>query len=229
MEDFIYQKGKAPCGIAVEEIYGADEKSAKVWKLFAIQIFSEAEGDYRSIEHLENGAPILDGIPRRISVSHTSHFLAVASLPKTPEADLAEVCPRTAMGIDIERADREQAVKVAGRFLTDSEAALLPATDSDEVSKEATEAYVLAWTCKEALYKSIMGKAPDWKEDYRIEKMPEIAGSMEKATPEKYGKGIVSLADGKRMEMILSSWRENDHVLTLAFSPKIARYQTKGE
>lgn len=229
MDEFIYQKEKAPCGIAVEEIYGADQKSAKVWKLFAMQIFSESEGDYRSVEHLENSAPILDGIPQRISVSHTPHFLVIASLPKTPDNDLSEVNARTAMGIDIERADRAQAVKVAGKFLTETEAALLPTVDPENASKEAIESYVLAWTCKEALYKSIMGAAPDWKEHYSIEKMPEIAGSMRLATPDKYGKGIVSLADGKRMEMILSSWRENDHVLTLAFSPKIARYQTKGE
>ena len=47
MREFMYEKEVAPCGIAIEMIYGAEEKSAKVWKLFAKQIFSEAEGDYR--------------------------------------------------------------------------------------------------------------------------------------------------------------------------------------
>lgn len=230
MEDFIYQKEKAPCGVAVELIYGADDKSAKVWKLFAMQIFSESEGDYRAITHLDNGAPILDGIPRRISVSHTSHFLAIASLPKTPDNDLSEVNPRTAMGIDAENAHRPQAVKVAEKFLTSSEIKLLPAVDGiDSISNETVEAYVLAWTCKEALYKSIMGIAPDWREDYRIEKMPLIAGNLAKATPDKYGKGIVAIPGAAPMDMLLSSWRENGHVITLAFSPKIARYQTKTE
>lgn len=230
MSDFIYEKEKAPCGVAVERIYGADEKSAKVWKLFAMQIFSESEGDYRSIEHFENGAPVLDGIPQRISVSHTSHFLVVASLPKTPDNDLSEINPRTAMGIDIERADRGQAVKVADKFLTEKERSLLPEVKNPEdASKEEIEPYVLAWTCKEALYKSIMGVAPDWKEDYRIEIMPKIADSMAKATPDKYGKGIVSIPGEKPMEMILSSWRENGHILTLAFSPKIARFPAQSK
>lgn len=230
MEDFIYQKDKAPCGITVEEIYGADEKSPKVWKLFAMQIFSEAEGDYRAIEHFENGAPVLDGMPQRISVSHTSHFLAVASLPKTPDNDLAEVNPRTAMGIDIERADRAQAVKVADRFLSPEEFKLLPPVgEGSDIPEKTVEAYVLAWTCKEALYKSIMGTAPDWKDDYCIKLLPVVADTMAKATPDKFGKGSVRLSDGKTMEMALSSWRDNGHILTLAFSPKIARYHTKAE
>lgn len=37
--DFLYQKSISPSGVAVEEIFGADEKSPKVWKLFAMQIF----------------------------------------------------------------------------------------------------------------------------------------------------------------------------------------------
>ena len=75
----MYEREVAPCGVAVEMIYGADEKSAKVWKLFAMQILSEAEGDYRSIEHYDNGAPYLDGVSQRISVSPTPHCLVGAS------------------------------------------------------------------------------------------------------------------------------------------------------
>lgn len=228
MEDFIYQKETAPCGITVEEIYGADEKSAKVWKLFALQIFSESEGDYRSIDHLESGAPVLDGIPQRISVSHTVHFLAVASLPKTPDMNMEEVNPRTAMGIDIERADRAQAVRVAEKFLSPQEMFLLPVVnDMENASREAIASYVLAWTCKEAMYKAIMGIGPDWKQDYVIEVLPKIAESITKATPDRFGKGIVTIPGEEPLEILLSSWREHGHILTLAFSPKIARYQTK--
>ena len=221
----MYEREVAPCGVAVEAIYGADEKSAKVWKLFAMQIFSEAEGDYRSIEHLECGAPVLDGIPQRISVSHTSHCMVIASLPKTPEIDLTTVTPRTAMGIDLEKAARAQVLKIRERFLSSSEMSLLPEiADIEKAGDEAIRAYILAWTCKEALYKADMGDAGDWKEDYRITVLPRIASSMKAATPEKYGKGIIRTESGE-MEMSLSSWMFEGHVVTLAFSGKLARYQ----
>ncbi|MDE6695394.1 MAG: 4'-phosphopantetheinyl transferase superfamily protein [Muribaculaceae bacterium] len=224
MGDFMYEREVAPCGIAIEEIYGAEEKSAKVWKLFAMQIFSEAEGDYRSIAHLDNGVPILDGIPQRISVSHTSHCLVVASLPKTPDIDLSSVNPRTAIGIDLEKDDRAQVLKIRDKFLSESEKRLLPEiTDIEKATEHDIKQYILAWTCKEALYKADMGLAPDWKEDYRILSLPGIASDMHSATPEKYGKGVISTSDGE-MEMLLSSWEFERHVVTLAFSGKIARF-----
>lgn len=126
MGEFIYQRSVAPCGVAVEEIYGAEEKSAKVWKLFAMQIFSESAGDYRSIVHLDNGAPLLEDVPQRISVSHTPHYLVVASIPKTPDINLEEFNIRTAIGIDIEKADRSQVLKVRDKFLSEDEQKLLP-------------------------------------------------------------------------------------------------------
>lgn len=225
MTDFMYEKEMAPCGVAIEEIYGADEKSAKVWKLFAMQIFSEAEGDYRSIEHFENGAPYIDGHQQRISVSHTSHCLVVASLPKTPDIDLATVNIRTAIGIDLERSDRAQVLKIRDKFLSSSENTLLPEiAEIEKATEEDIKQYILAWTCKEALYKAGMGMPPDWKEDYCIVALPKIASDMRSATTEKYGKGIIRTADGE-MEMLLSSWEFEGHVVTLAFSGKIARYQ----
>ena len=227
MSEFMYEREIAPCGVAIEEIYGADEKSAKVWKLFAMQIFSEAEGDYREIDHLDNGVPILDGIPQRISVSHTSHCLVVASLPKTPDIDLSSVNPRTALGIDLEKSDRAQVLKIRDKFLSASEKALLPdIADIEKATEKDIKENILAWTCKEALFKADMGMASDWKEDYRIIALPKIASDMRSATPAKYGKGAIKAAEGE-MEMILSSWEFEGHVVTLAFSGKIAKYQPK--
>ncbi len=82
---------------------------------------------------------------------------------------------------------------------------------------------ILAWTCKEALYKAVMGEASDWKEDYRIISLPNIAQSVSQATPEKYGKGVVRTSGGE-MEMLLSSWEIEGHIVTLAFSSKIAKF-----
>lgn len=226
MSEFIYQREVAPCGVAVEEIYGADEKSAKVWKLFAMQIFSESAGDYRSISHLDNGAPLLDDIPQRITISHTPHHLVVASIPKTPDINLEEVNVRTAIGVDIEDSDRSQVLKVRDKFLSEKEQTLLPPiTELSNDNNQLTTPYILAWTCKEALYKSIMGTAPDWKDDYRIISMPILANDMKSATKDKYGKGLVKLTDGTTMEMNLSSWKTGNQIITLAFSSKIPIYK----
>lgn len=226
MDEFIYERVKAPCGVAVELIYGADDKSAKVWKLFAMQILSESEGDYRAITHLENGAPLLDGTPQRISISHTSHFLAMASLPKTPDMNLEEVNERTAMGIDIEKSDRAQVLKIKEKFLSDEEFGLLPSVEKvEDATVEEIKSHILAWTCKEALYKSVMGNSSDWKNDYTILSLPQIASNIKEATPEKYGAATISLHNpDKVINMQLSSWEAEGHVLTLAFSPKIAKF-----
>lgn len=225
--DFLYEREIAPCGVAVETIYGADGKSAKVWKLFAMQIFSEAEGDYRSIEHLECGAPVLDGIPQRISISHTSHCIVIASLPKTPDIALDTVNMRTALGIDIEKADRAQVLKIRDKFLSETEKTLLPEiADIEKATDDVIKQHILAWTCKEALYKAGFGIAPDWKEDYRIIILPSIANNMKSATPDKYGKGVITVPDGS-MEVILSSWEFEGQIVTLAFSSKIAKFSCR--
>lgn len=221
----MYEREVAPCGIVIEMIYGADDKSAKVWKLFAMQIFSEADGDYREIEHLECGTPMLCGIPQRISISHTTHCLAVASLPKTPDIDLTKVNPRTAIGIDLEKEDRAQVLKIRDKFLSVSEKSLLPEiAEIGNATDEDVRQHILAWTCKEALYKADMGEMSDWKNDYSIISLPRVASTIKNATPEKYGKGIIKTGDGE-IEMWLSSWKFEGHVVTVAFSGKIARYQ----
>lgn len=224
MGEFMYEREVAPCGVAVEMIYGADEKSAKVWKLFAMQIFSEAEGDYREIEHLENGAPMLDGIPQRISVSHTSHCLVVASIPKTPDIDLSCVNFRTAIGIDLEKSDRAQVLKIRDKFLSEPEKALLPEiTDIEKASAENIEQYILAWTCKEAIFKAALGEASDWKEDYQIVSLPRIASDLHSATADKYGKSVIKTPTGE-IDLFLSSWEFEGNIVTLAFSNKIAKF-----
>lgn len=225
--DFLYEKDITPSGICVETVYGGDDKSPKVWKLFAMQILAEADGDYREFVHYPSGAPALEGVPQRVSISHTSHCMVVATLPKTPDVDLEGFCQRTAMGIDLERADRRQVLKIKDKFLTPDEVSLLPTADVPEDAETGVvEKYILAWTCKEALYKAALGIQPDWKEDYRIVSLPEIAGSLQKSTPEKWGRGelLIHGEEPVRIEMLLSSWKFEGHIVTLAFSSKIARF-----
>lgn len=224
MEEFMYEREVAPCGIAVEKIYGADEKSAKVWKLFAMQIFSEAEGDYRSIGHYECGAPYIDGKNQSISISHTPHFLVVASIPETPNICIEGINVRTAIGVDIEKADRAQVIKIKDKFLTPEELDMLPTADDPEnVTAETIKEYILAWTCKEAMYKAVMGIAPDWKKNYQIGWLPKIAPCLAEATLAKYGRGSI-ICNGNFMEIWLSSWEESGHIMTLAFTPVIPTF-----
>ena len=91
MEDeFIYWPHPTPVGIRVEEVSGMESKSGAIWRDMAMQIYCENGRDgYREIGHFPNGAPFLFGLTARISVTHTGHLLAVATLPKTPEADLS--------------------------------------------------------------------------------------------------------------------------------------------
>lgn len=147
--EFIYWRHPTPVGIKVEEISGMENKSGKLWRDMAMQIYCENGVDgFREIGHFANGAPFLFGLTSRISVTHTAHLLAVATLPKTPEANLSQFAPRTAMGIDAERLDREQVLRVRDKFLSDEEKAI--------VSEDSLEANIIAWTSKEALYKAAM-------------------------------------------------------------------------
>lgn len=103
-----------------------ETKSGRLWIDMAKQIYAENGRDaYREIGHFSNGAPFLFGSTSRISISHADHLLVVASLPRTPEADLSVFSPRTAMGIDAEHLDREQVVKVRSKFLSDDEMTLV--------------------------------------------------------------------------------------------------------
>ncbi len=172
MEDeFIYWHHNTPVGIKVEEISGMESKSGRIWEAMAKQIYCENGRDgYRDIGHFANGAPFLFGQLTRISLTHTDHLLAVATLPKTPEANLANFAPRTALGIDAERNDRQQVLKVRDRFLSDEEKELVPADD--------LEANIIAWTAKEALYKAGMTEGLDLRTDILIRQFPKLDRKM---------------------------------------------------
>ena len=124
--EFVYWRHDTSIGVRVEELSGGEDKSPRLWKILALQVFGENGSDrYREVEHFPSGAPFIAESAQRISISHTPHFMVVASLPRTPEAHLDEFSLRTAMGVDAEKADREQALRVAERVMTDEEIALM--------------------------------------------------------------------------------------------------------
>lgn len=208
---FIYWRHILPCGVKVEEISGGEDRSGAVWRTLAKQVYSENGRDgFRQIDHLESGAPLLYDEPTRISITHTGHLLAVASLPRTPEADLETFSMRTALGIDAESETREQTVKVRQKFLSEQEQKMIEADD--------IAANVTAWTCKEALYKAALHPGIDFRTQLRIRELPVPDSN-------KPGAGSIVFPDGEEAEMELFSYRSEGCVVTVAYSPKCAKYK----
>ncbi|MDE5552498.1 MAG: 4'-phosphopantetheinyl transferase superfamily protein [Muribaculaceae bacterium] len=220
--DFIYWRHKTPAGIEVEEICGADDKPASVWLQLALQVYGEnGKERFRIIDHTDSGAPLLEDSCQRISVSHTPHFLCIAQLPRTPEADLNVFNPRTAMGIDCEKSDREQVLKIRERFLSERELSSIPADN--------VEANVLAWTCKEAIYKAALTPGLDFRACIELKRLPAICdhpGPLRADAPSPFGEAVVIRADAPDIELTLYSYRSEGHIITLAYSPKCAKYKS---
>lgn len=234
--EFIYWRHPTPVGIKVEEISGMENKSGKLWRDMAMQIYCENGVDgFREIGHFANGAPFLFGLTSRISITLTAHLLAVATLPKTPEANLSQFAPRTAMGIDAERLDREQVLRVRDKFLSDEEKAI--------VSEDSLEANIIAWTSKEALYKAAMTEGLDFRNDITIKSLPAIDRQMNLpgAPAPVIGKAQVLVADMRNhqdespateirkevVEMELYSYESEGCCVTIAYSPKCAKFGRK--
>jgi len=234
--EFIYWRHPTPVGIKVEEISGMENKSGKLWRDMAMQIYCENGVDgFREIGHFANGAPFLFGLTSRISITHTAHLLAVATLPKTPEANLSQFAPRTAMGIDAERLDREQVLRVRDKFLSDEEKAI--------VSEDSLEANIIAWTSKDALYKAAMTEGLDFRNDITIKSLPAIDRQMNLpgAPAPVIGKAQVLVADMRNhqdespateirkevVEMELYSYESEGCCVTIAYSPKCAKFGRK--
>lgn len=219
--EFIYWAHPTPVGIRVEEVSGMETKSGKVWIEMAKQIFAENGHDtYREIGHFSNGAPFILGAPVRISVTHTSHLLAVAMLPKTPEANLQEFNRRTALGIDAESWERRQVINVRSKFLSERELEMIP---EDDIKKN-----VIAWTAKEALYKAGMTEGLDFSQDIQIHSLPEpdMQMNMPGAPAIVTGKATIVLPSGPE-DMELYCYDSEGYCVTLAYSPKCAKYSTR--
>lgn len=209
--DFIYCRHRTPIGVKIEEVSGGENRSGAVWRALALQIWKENGRDgYRDIDHLNNGAPLLVSSQERISVSHTTGLLVVATLPPTPEADLESFAERTALGIDVERRDRAQVLKVRERFLSTSELEMIPPAD--------VCANILAWTCKEALYKAALTPGLDWREQICIDRLPVPGGATGRAH---------LILNGQEVKFLLYSYLSGECVVSVAITPHTATYSKK--
>lgn len=223
--EFIYWRHITLPGIKVEEVTGHEQTSGKIWLEMARQIYCENghDGTFRQIGHTDTGMPLLLGEDTRISITHTGHLLAVATLPRTPEANLSEFSERTAMGIDAEKKDRKQVIAVREKFLTEDEMAMIPADD--------VLANVIAWTSKEALYKAAQCPGADWRRQLIIRRLPAMLpegvkpAELAKLQDTYYGEAVIIDGNGKEIPMSLFSYSSEDYCITLAFSPKCAKYK----
>ncbi len=232
-DELIYWNHPTPIGIRVEEVSGMSDKGGRLWREMALQIYCENGRDgYREIGHYANGAPFLFGQPMRISLTHTDHLLAIAQLPKTPEADLSVFSSRTALGIDAEKLTRAQVIKVRNKFLTDHELQMIP---EDDIEKN-----IIAWTSKEALYKAALTEGLDFKNNLIIESLPvidrdmnipgsgaPIIGSAKILFPENKVPSLEGAETLNEVEMKLYSYLSDGYCITLAYSPKCAKFKKK--
>lgn len=202
--DYIYERKWLPGGVKLEEVTGGSHYKGKVWREIAIQIYCEnGKNGYREIGHYPSGAPFLYGEDEeRISISHTDGCLAVATIKIPAETNPAVFSPETALGIDVERADREKVIGLRERFLTEEELKL--------VDKDSVEANVIAWTCKEAMLKAGMDPAIDWHHDIIITSLP---------SPTETGAGHIRLK-GTVFSFTLVTRRSEDFVITVAVTPE---------
>ena len=222
-DEFVTWHHKTPIGVKVDEVFGMDSKSGKVWEELARQIYCEMNpSSYREIDHFSNGAPFIVGYPGRISISHTSHFFVGACLPKTPETDLSKFNPRTAMGIDVESTGRSKILSLRERFLSEKELGLIP---EDDIEKN-----IMAWTAKEALYKAAMTPGLDFRQNLMIEKLPVLDMSPEITSNPVLGEAIILFEKDVKpieQEMILYSYLSYGTCVTIAISPNCAKFGTK--
>lgn len=106
-------------------------------------LIAEVFGDSITLAHTPEGAPMIEGHPEiRISLSHSKDFCILATGNR----------PNINIGVDIESA-RQQLLRVAPRFLTQTENRLAGET-SDAQAK--LELLLKLWTIKEAVYKSAL-------------------------------------------------------------------------
>ena len=216
-DEFVTWHHKTPVGVKVEEVFGMDSKSGKVWIELARQIFCEqGNPNYRVIGHFNNDAPYLEGYNGRISVTHTTHLLAVAMLPKTPEVNLEEFNPRAAMGIDAESLQRKQVLNIRSKFLSEEELELVPVDN--------LEANIIAWTSKEALYKAAMTPGLDFTSQIKLIKLPVLYPEPDKIPAPVLGEAIISFPQGENFSMKLFSYVSYGCCVTIAISPKAAKF-----
>ena len=132
----------------------------------------------------QQGAPLIEGEKVNISISHTMHLVAVA------------LNNNNVIGLDAERIDRQQVLRVRDKYLN--------ANEQQFIKPDDLAAHVIAWTAKEAVIKAERNSAIDWTEGIRLEPF----------TPYTVETIIIAHYSGRRYD--LTSRQLEGHYLTIA-------------
>lgn len=201
--EFIYWAHKLPAGIEVEEVCGGEDRNGPLWRALALQLIAEHSPDgMRSVGHYPSGAPFLEGENRRVSLTHTGHFLAMATRPESVEPVSEGFDARNALGIDAERWDREQVRRIRERFLGPEEL--------ESIAPDDLEGLIMAWTAKEAAYKAMLTPGLDFRKQIRIVSLPGIKDRRK-------GVAEVTMPDGHVWRLNLCAWDSEGHCVTVAY------------
>lgn len=199
--EFIYWSHKLPRDIEVAEIWGGEGKSQALWKAMALQLLAEhSDNGWRAVGHFPGGAPFFEDENRRVSITHSGNFMAIAWMPESDRVLKEEFDKSSSLGIDAEKKDRGQVLKIRPRFLSEQELQLAPEDD--------TEANILLWTIKEAVYKAALTPGLDFREQIRIEVLPGLKSKQR-------GKASAFIG-GSWIPFVLFSWESEEYILTVA-------------
>lgn len=99
--------------------------------------------------HDGQGAPWIKGVKVNISITHTQGLVALAWNE------------RHVIGLDAERCDRRQVLRVRSKFLN--------ASEQQFIVSEDLAAHIIAWTAKEAVIKAERNSAIDWTDGIKLE------------------------------------------------------------
>ena len=136
-------------GIPVEDLHDLPAKRQREAAAERL-LLRRAFGHPVTLAHDRQGAPLAMGHEDvNISITHTTRLVALA------------VNERQVIGMDAEPEERNQVVKVRGKFLNAAEQRFI--ADGD------LAAHVVAWTAKEAVIKAERNSAIDWTEGIRLE------------------------------------------------------------
>ena len=142
-------------GIPVEDMVDQPVKRQRE-KAVERLLLCSAFGGPVTMCHDSQGAPSVEGRDVNISITHTPQLVALAWNERVP------------IGIDAERTDRQQVLKVRNKFLNSSEQQFIAPDDLD--------AHIIAWTAKEAVIKAERNSAIDWTNGIVLETFEVQAG-----------------------------------------------------
>jgi len=146
----LYQLG-AEAGIELNDLNGLATRRRR--EVLATRLLLQAANGDKLLQHDDDGAPVAKGC--HVSVSHTTDMVVLA------------LNQDHAIGIDVERTDRQQVLRVRNKFLNQDELTA--------IANNNLQANIMAWTAKEAIIKLCRQRDIDWTNAIRLEPMPTIS------------------------------------------------------